>query len=113
MNDQGGPPPGWYKNPADDGGELRWWDGSSWTEHLQPVATNLQGGDKPAPEQSSFLKDLTSGFRPKGEIPTVVVKTQQPASMTDWCCGVPCAVIAVVAIIAAVIGGIQSLLGIG
>lgn len=30
-----GPPAGWYQDP-DGSGYQRWWDGSTWTEHLQP-----------------------------------------------------------------------------
>lgn len=27
-------PAGWYADPADDT-QVRWWDGSAWTQHLQ------------------------------------------------------------------------------
>ena len=29
------PDAGWYPNP-DQAGELRWWDGDGWTDHVQP-----------------------------------------------------------------------------
>jgi fumarate reductase subunit D len=34
--DPGNPRPGWYRSS----GELRWWDGSQWTEHRAPLAGN-------------------------------------------------------------------------
>jgi uncharacterized protein YxjI len=32
------PPPGWYPDPAGSGG-TRWWNGQSWTEHVQAPPT--------------------------------------------------------------------------
>lgn len=40
-----GPPPGWY---ADGQGNMRWWDGSRWTEHVQ------QGGSSSSPTGSGI-----------------------------------------------------------
>jgi len=34
----GTPQPGWYPDPAGST-QLRWWDGTGWTQHLQPSAT--------------------------------------------------------------------------
>lgn len=31
-------PAGWYPDPNGDGGALRYWDGSGWTEHTAPAA---------------------------------------------------------------------------
>jgi Protein of unknown function (DUF2510)/Domain of unknown function (DUF4429) len=31
-----GPPPGWYPDPHGTP-NTRWWDGTTWTEHLQPI----------------------------------------------------------------------------
>lgn len=33
-----GPPAGWHPDPGAPGQAVRWWDGSRWTEHTQPVA---------------------------------------------------------------------------
>ncbi len=59
------PPPGWYPDPAGTPG-TRWWDGQSWTEHVQqaaatppaPVSTLPQAPTGPVPslyEQSVLL----------------------------------------------------------
>lgn len=46
------PPPGWYSDP---GGrpELRWWDGSAWSEHIRPPSGPLRP-DAQEPRQPSF-----------------------------------------------------------
>lgn len=44
--------PGWYPDPAADGapnGLLRWWDGTAWTEHVQPGAPAQQAPAQQAP----------------------------------------------------------------
>lgn len=40
----GGTPPGWYPD-AQVAGQNRWWDGSAWTDHVQPAAA--ASGDAP------------------------------------------------------------------
>jgi Protein of unknown function (DUF2510) len=34
--------PGWYPDPQ-TAGQLRFWDGSAWTEHVQPGGTGESG----------------------------------------------------------------------
>ncbi|WP_148615226.1 DUF2510 domain-containing protein [Nocardioides rubriscoriae] len=65
---QGTTPPGWY----DDGsGTRRWWDGSGWTEHTQPVpALPPQGPTGPRPAgpppgwPPDWQPDWQSGWQP-------------------------------------------------
>jgi Protein of unknown function (DUF2510) len=78
------PAAGWYPDPAGSGG-TRWWDGTSWTEHLQaaqappaPVAqpatvappwvqqqpggtpTQAPWGDRPAAEPTTWQRNRNS-----------------------------------------------------
>lgn len=43
------PAPGWYADPT-AAGRLRWWDGRSWTEHVQPVPSDAPVAVAPAPD---------------------------------------------------------------
>lgn len=65
-------PPGWYADPQTDG-QLRYWDGSGWTEHLQPLGPGA-AAPEPAP---LFTADLSvddllaveqSGYEPVGVV---------------------------------------------
>jgi hypothetical protein len=49
---QGGTAAGWYDDPAGSGG-LRWWDGSRWSDHVQPAQQQSQHQQPPAPEHSA------------------------------------------------------------
>lgn len=33
-------PPGWYPDPS-DGEQVRWWDGTAWTDQAQPAGAPL------------------------------------------------------------------------
>ncbi|WP_421735245.1 DUF2510 domain-containing protein [Cellulomonas sp.] len=48
------PPPSWYPDPQRDG-SLRWWDGTRWTEHVQPGR---------APGKPVLGQEVTGGFGP-------------------------------------------------
>ena len=43
------PPPGWYEDPVDGGGPLRWWDGTQWTEHTAPTGSTAQAAIERTP----------------------------------------------------------------
>ena len=47
------PPPGWYADPAGTPG-TRWWDGQSWTEHVQQAAP-------PPPAQQQAPQPVAGG----------------------------------------------------
>ena len=70
------PSPGWYENPAEVGGPLRWWDGAHWTEHTAPVGGTAQPaiGNGPADGQDPSLTDWFQS------IPFPVVSHDDPAA---------------------------------
>ena len=55
MNEQGQAQPGWYPDPSGPPGQMRWWDGTRWTEHLQPAPGAAPPG---APARSSSSNTL-------------------------------------------------------
>jgi hypothetical protein len=68
------PAAGWYPDPAGSG-NARWWDGASWTEHLQPVAAPAPSawGAPPAPAQAW-------GAQPQQQWGAAGAGPQQPAT---------------------------------
>lgn len=82
------PPAGWHPDPTRSG-QLRYWDGSTWTEEVRP-ATPEVGGDTPArdtaPQQSAPApRRSEAGFPPsppesagpgRGSIPPVSIRPQ-------------------------------------
>ncbi|MDX6232782.1 MAG: hypothetical protein QOH68_1782 [Nocardioidaceae bacterium] len=64
-------PAGWY---PDDGGQLRWWDGTHWTEHVQPAAT-------PSPLASNSRESRYAAPRtPIADEPAATVLQPSPES---------------------------------
>lgn len=49
-------PAGWHPDPANPGGGLRWWDGVSWTDHIQPATATA-----PAPVVQAPVSYATYG----------------------------------------------------
>jgi Protein of unknown function (DUF2510) len=53
-------PPGWHPDPTDPQSRVRWWDGSSWTDHTQPTGSVPPA--MPVVPQRVLLAGPTSGF---------------------------------------------------
>lgn len=67
--------PGWYPDPQ-AAGQVRYWDGSGWTEHVQPAGTPAPATAEPE-GRGPFTSDLSvnellllgeSGFEPAGVV---------------------------------------------
>ncbi len=51
-------PAGWYRDPLGIP-QLRWWNGSAWTNHIQEPRVEFQSwDDEPAAEQHSATSSL-------------------------------------------------------
>jgi uncharacterized protein YxjI len=69
---QSPPPPGWYPDPAGGAG-TRWWDGQTWTEHVQQAAPS---GPPPVQSQQLAPQHVPAGTWPRSallEQPVLVV----------------------------------------
>src|SRR5918999_3492958 len=55
MNERGQAQPGWYPDPSGPAGQQRWWDGTRWTEHLQPAPGAAPPGAAPKSGSSNTL----------------------------------------------------------
>jgi uncharacterized protein YbjQ (UPF0145 family) len=85
-----GHPEGWYPDPADNEGTVRWWDGTAWTDRTQPrfleqpagaIAAPLVKYDGP-PILVSTMNDVP-GFRVTeihGEVFGIVVRARNAFS---------------------------------
>lgn len=70
------PPSGWYPDPYGVPGLLRWWDGSTWTQHTHQGETDAPAGAEPA----TTVQPTTAqpAVRPTTVQPAVQPTTVQP-----------------------------------
>jgi hypothetical protein len=96
------PPPGWYEDPVNTGGPLRWWDGTQWTEHTAPAgqippaalegAPQATGREHPAIErapQDSPAAPLSAPVAPEASSVPAVPSDGHDPSLTDWFQSIP------------------------
>ena len=71
------PPSGWYPDPYQVPGLLRWWDGSTWTHHTHPDGTEADGGaESAAAAQATTVQPAVQATTVQ---PAVQATTVQPA----------------------------------
>ena len=71
------PPAGWHPNPENDQ-ELRYWDGSSWTEHTAPVASKSPGAKTEKPSKTP--EPVDNALPIENQIAAIVSKPQPESS---------------------------------
>jgi uncharacterized protein YxjI len=67
-----GHPAGWYDDPT-DAGELRYWDGSQWTEHISTNGVHATAPLPSAAAPSDFTVRRTAQWRDDAERPLEIV----------------------------------------
>ncbi|MCW7985444.1 Scramblase [Streptomyces platensis subsp. clarensis] len=76
-------PAGWYADPQGTPHQLRWWDGSQWTEHTHPgqqAAAPAQGGaPQPGPQQAQQAPQQQATQQPAQQQMPQQFTPQQPA----------------------------------
>ncbi|MFC9881287.1 phospholipid scramblase-related protein [Streptomyces libani] len=81
-------PAGWYADPQGTPHQLRWWDGSQWTEHTHPgqqAAAPAQGGapqpgPQPGPQQAP--QQQAAQQPPQQQMPQQFAPQQPPQQFT-------------------------------
>src|SRR5690606_1579763 len=77
---------GWYPDPSGDTSKLRYWDGTSWTDHLAPAqgaeAAAQASGDGGRPAEQMPAEQPTTQLPSQSEQPTTQLPSQseQPTS---------------------------------
>lgn len=80
------PAAGWYPDPTESGAS-RWWDGATWTEHVQRATVAAVPADASLSPQSRNLDEQgvpLSLFADSAFDPAVLAPAQGPTSQSDW-----------------------------
>ncbi len=95
-------PAGWYPDPS-QAGQQRYWDGTAWTEHVQPDAATAAAPATPAapaaPAAPAYGAAATEPIAPAG-----ATVSYSGAGVPPSRSGVPSGIVAVIAVIALLAG---------
>ena len=76
------PPPNWYPDPYDQE-QLRWWDGSQWTEHRHPVVTATESTVTPTESTTAASTSESSPAENTKQQPVATVEQVATVTATD------------------------------
>ncbi|WP_263117871.1 Ltp family lipoprotein [Cellulomonas fimi] len=82
------PTPGWYPDPQTPA-QLRWWDGTRWTEHSRPLPNGGPPAPSPGPARAQVTQAAQGSTAPSSSVPSqgptpALAVQEDPAAKKPW-----------------------------